>query len=147
MAPPVHDVKALRRPDGSEETGSTCQVMIEDALELDRVLLDSGADVNDASSSRGTRLESNGVSCWAAAIMTPAWLVGNDTDPLTMVLSRLVMERLGYSADDILAKAYGTKPEWDLKNLATEEGPFKTTVMVNRGLMRPCGRRRPKQGP
>ncbi|KAE8902923.1 hypothetical protein PF005_g11885 [Phytophthora fragariae] len=60
-APPAQGVKALQLPNGSKDTGSTCQVMIEDVLELNRVLLDSGADVNIASRSLVTHLERSGV--------------------------------------------------------------------------------------
>ncbi|KAE8968300.1 hypothetical protein PR002_g27798, partial [Phytophthora rubi] len=125
-APPAQGVKALQLPDGSKDTGSTCQVMIEDALELDRVLLDSGADVNIASRSLVAHLERNGVSvrveactprslsmfdgktltvtqkAWFDTIKiytsagplllrrTPAWIFGDDAEPLTMMLSRPV---------------------------------------------------------
>ncbi|KAE8986007.1 hypothetical protein PR002_g22478, partial [Phytophthora rubi] len=125
-APPVQGVKALQLPDGSKDTGSTCQVMIEDVLELDRVLLDSGADVNIASRSLVAHLERNGVSvrvetctprslsmfdgktltvmqkAWFDTIKiytsagplllrrTPAWIFGDDAEPLTMMLSRPV---------------------------------------------------------
>ncbi|GMF59706.1 unnamed protein product [Phytophthora fragariaefolia] len=63
-APPAQGVKAPQLPDGSKATDSTCQVMIEDALELDRVLLDSGADVNVASRSLVTHLERNDILVW-----------------------------------------------------------------------------------
>ncbi|KAG6615986.1 DEAD-box ATP-dependent RNA helicase 36 [Phytophthora cinnamomi] len=144
-------------------------VMIEDVLELDRVLLDSGADVIVASRSLVAHLERNGVSvrvetcsprslsmfdgktltvmqkAWFDTIKiytsagplllrrTPAWIFGDDAEPLTMMLSRPVMERLGYSVDAILAKAYGTRPEWDLQDLATEEGAVKALQDDSRG--------------
>ncbi|KAE9253860.1 hypothetical protein PF004_g1297 [Phytophthora fragariae] len=121
----------LQLPDGSKDTDSTCQVTIDDVLELDRVLLNSGADVNIANRSLVTHLERKGVSkAWfdtfkiytnAGPLLlrrTPASIFGGDAEPLTMMLFRPVMERLGYSVDAILAKAYGTRPEWDLQDLA-----------------------------
>ncbi|KAG6622734.1 Retrotransposon protein, Ty3-gypsy subclass [Phytophthora cinnamomi] len=67
---------------------------------------------------------------------TPAWIFGDDAEPLTMMLSRPVMELLGYSVDAILAKAYGTRPEWDLQDTATEKkaGPLEADEMVTRLL-------------
>ncbi|KAE9339726.1 hypothetical protein PF008_g11434 [Phytophthora fragariae] len=50
-----------------------------------------------------------------------------------MMLTRPVMELLGYSVDAILAKAYGTRPEWDLQDLATEEGAVKSLHDGSRG--------------
>ncbi|KAG2502407.1 hypothetical protein JM18_009814 [Phytophthora kernoviae] len=60
--PLVYHVKALHLSEGTWDTGSSCQVKIENSLELDNVLLDSGADVNIASHSLVARLQDDGVA-------------------------------------------------------------------------------------
>ncbi|KAF4314712.1 hypothetical protein G195_011362 [Phytophthora kernoviae 00238/432] len=163
--PPVYHVKALHLSEGTWDTGSSCQVKIENSLELDNVLLDSGADVNVASRSLVARLQDDGVvvrletfslrrlstfngnvitvtqRAWFDTIQictsagplllrrTPAWIFGDEGEPLRMVLSRLVMERLGYSVDAILAKAFS-----------------KPTSMTKTWPMRTGEQRHPRQG-
>ncbi|KAE9292035.1 hypothetical protein PR003_g24866, partial [Phytophthora rubi] len=62
---------------------------------------------------------------------TPAWVFEQDTTRQVLILSRPVMERLGYSVDAILARACDTQPEWDLQDLAGAEGkPFEDIHLI-----------------
>ncbi|ETP18273.1 hypothetical protein F441_07477 [Phytophthora nicotianae CJ01A1] len=53
---------------------------------------------------------------------TPAWVFEHDEEKSTLVLSRPVMERLGYSVDAILAQACDTSREWDMEDLSGTDG-------------------------
>ncbi|GMG14688.1 unnamed protein product [Phytophthora fragariaefolia] len=62
---------------------------------------------------------------------TPAWVFEQEASKPILILSRPVMERLGYSVDAILARACDTQPEWDLQDLAgAEDKPLQDIHLI-----------------
>ncbi|GMG18105.1 unnamed protein product [Phytophthora fragariaefolia] len=152
-ATPVYHVTALQLKEVPLERGSECMARLENVLDLDSVLLDSGADVNVASRglvdllrelgvalrqdtvtprkletfdgsvfkvSRRVQFDTIQLRTTAGPLLlrnTPAWVFEQEQEKQVLVLSRLVMERLGNSVNAILAKACDTQREWDLQDL------------------------------
>ncbi|GMF49635.1 unnamed protein product [Phytophthora fragariaefolia] len=158
LAEQAHHVEALQLQEVPLQPGSSCLVRLENILDLDNVLLDSGADVNVASRGLVHELKDRGVPVWeetwspctlatfddshfevtkrvrfgsiqvqtmAGSLLlrnTPAWVFEQEIEKHTFVLSRPVMERLGYSVDAILAQACDTSREWDMQDLSGNDG-------------------------
>uniref|UniRef100_H3GYW4 CCHC-type domain-containing protein n=1 Tax=Phytophthora ramorum TaxID=164328 RepID=H3GYW4_PHYRM len=132
LAEPVHYVKALQLQEVPLQPGSSCLARLENVLDLDNVLLDSGADVNVASRGLVHELKDRDVPVWeetcspcpdnGGAIVTPQQVFEHEKEKHILVLSRPVMERLGYSVDAILAQACDTSREWDMQDLSGSDG-------------------------
>ncbi|KAG6608816.1 DEAD-box ATP-dependent RNA helicase 36 [Phytophthora cinnamomi] len=128
-AEPVHHVKALQLQEVPLQAGSGCLARLENVLDLDNVLLDSGTDVNVASRhfevTKRVRFGAIQVQTTAGPLLlrnTPAWVFEHEKEKHTLVLSRPVMERLGYSVDAILAQACDTSREWDMQDISGSDG-------------------------
>ncbi|KAI9998227.1 hypothetical protein PInf_002572 [Phytophthora infestans] len=68
---------------------------------------------------------------------TRAWVFEEETSKPVLVLSRPVMEHLGYSADAILARACDTRQEWDLQELGGGEGSASVNLIRDNFLSDP----------
>ncbi|ETN01924.1 hypothetical protein PPTG_23990 [Phytophthora nicotianae INRA-310] len=65
---------------------------------------------------------------------TRAWVFEEETSKPVLVLSRPVMEHLGYSADTILARACDTRQEWDLQELGGGERSASINLIRDNSL-------------
>ncbi|RHY23528.1 hypothetical protein DYB32_009155 [Aphanomyces invadans] len=115
--------------DKSSRRSTNRGVMVEGVVRVENILLDTGADVNVVS--RGVRDAL--AACDAAVDIVvhditldttcgplvlrglKAW-VDNTASSIDVIISRPVMEVLGFSVDDLLVEARQQKSEWDVSD-------------------------------
>ncbi|ETV91029.1 hypothetical protein H310_14269 [Aphanomyces invadans] len=84
--------------------------LVEDSVRVENLLLDSGADVNAISCGVMEAL-----TAAAVAVDIVAW-VDDTASSFDLIISRPVMEMLGFSVDDLLVEARQQKSEWDVSD-------------------------------